>query len=774
MIEGREETASSDSTGQAQIFVCDASAEAGRLLSALRGRGYHVVDVPLGLLPNRIRYEVPQLVICDADAHEAHQRLEEVASESPQAITLMLVGQPDGALAKNPELSKMASERWVRPIDVDKTVEKIGKLIGVPTKKRSHRPKHSRGVRAPSLVAAARRPYRSDGRRSTPQPRLPSLEESLSPPSIDPRSPFGQRSEGLSLSPPTSTPLSSGGHQLSAATTDLLKQGRRRLDAYPERGPRPVRLQRAITDAGENIRSDFVAALAEPLDGFAQDDKNPLSQPTKGTETVGVASDPKAAAESRPTVAPGLSGPLRAPGLTLDPLLDNERTNPGGRPVSQPPSQPSLKMSQPQPPLDDLSDLLVPRSSPTDSLGRPAATISNMPDSLGAPGAVVRPQRDAPPPPHLASTNLAAGSGAAPGRTDSEAMINGASHPSDSQNPPAAKQSVLTLLGWAVATRKTGAVAVQDGSGVRRIVVADGDIATASSSLEAEGLPQFLVLRGDYDQEMLTTLGPVPSFGRHAGAALVARGLFSQEELWPVLRAHAEWVLNSALRSVGTAMFETKIPTRLREEPAVFGGAAGAEIFVESVRRTFSPEQSFVRLGAGERKLGVGPHLDLLRESALSADEQELVIKSVASPLAALLETNPGLLPIVLACTELGVLTAGGELGPPPADDRMERSREIDDEAFALRVRSRMSVVEDGDYFHVLGIPRSATRYEVERAWTELKAQYSEERLTPRTQHLREQLLLMRATFDQAHLVLIDDVRRYRYRQALEAEPQPA
>jgi hypothetical protein len=37
----------------------------------LRARGYPVVDVPLGLLLSRLRYQVPDLVLCDADAPDA-------------------------------------------------------------------------------------------------------------------------------------------------------------------------------------------------------------------------------------------------------------------------------------------------------------------------------------------------------------------------------------------------------------------------------------------------------------------------------------------------------------------------------------------------------------------------------------------------------------------------------------------------------------------------------------------------------------------------------
>ena len=62
----------------ALIFVSDASAEAERLISALRTRGYQVVDVPLGLLVNRVSVQRPALILCDADAPGAVESVERI------------------------------------------------------------------------------------------------------------------------------------------------------------------------------------------------------------------------------------------------------------------------------------------------------------------------------------------------------------------------------------------------------------------------------------------------------------------------------------------------------------------------------------------------------------------------------------------------------------------------------------------------------------------------------------------------------------------------
>jgi hypothetical protein len=57
--------------GPATIFVSDPSAEADRLSTALRGKGYNVIDVPLSLLVARVAVQMPALILLDVDAEGA-------------------------------------------------------------------------------------------------------------------------------------------------------------------------------------------------------------------------------------------------------------------------------------------------------------------------------------------------------------------------------------------------------------------------------------------------------------------------------------------------------------------------------------------------------------------------------------------------------------------------------------------------------------------------------------------------------------------------------
>ncbi len=714
--------------GDAQIFLCDATAEAGRLLNALQSKGYAIVDVPLGLLPNRTLYELPKVLICDADATETLRRLREMREAVGDVITIILVGHPDQASTRAPELEQWAHEILVRPIDIEAAVDLIASLVGSP-QRRSHRPLLSGIHRAPALVTAARKPYRSDGRRSSAySSRKPLLDASESqwptdsPPSQGPSPSDGPRmrldsagaSRSLSSNPPGSNRV-----QLSPETQSILDEGRRRLESYPQQAPRPIRLPMVAQSAGDVIRGDFLSALEEPLDDSELESLRPANQEITSGGTRDLPLPPlldiprlnQDEAQMRATTRPKrLEEPAEEEALStnklrredeqLDEFGEEDRTNPGGKPATQPPPEnipyevvQSDSSSPSRPgllPLDDLSDLLIP----TDD----AKAYSDSPYSISTPPQT---RRQAPPsqPTAIPLSAPALSAPSLPGAYPPDTRVFDEAEndplPNANQWVPA---PALAGIALAIRERLSGAVAQQEAGGIRRVVLTDGDISTVSSSLETESLAHFLHSRGDFSRQVLAGLGSMPGFGRHAGAALIARGLLQQEDLWPVLRAHAEWVLGKAILSTEATQMETTIPTRLAEEPAVFGGAAGTEIFLEAVRRVVSPEQAFVRLGAGKNILGLGRYQNLLGESAISSAEQQAVLDIAGQPLEPVFMRHPELLPLLYAFCQLGVLTSGGDSSIQQEPSVAERSHEIDDEAFVKRLMTRSALVDEGDY----------------------------------------------------------------------------
>ncbi len=114
--------------------MSDASAEAGRLMSALRGRGFNVVDVPLALLVGRVSVQSPALILCDVDAPDALtqvRRLRDVPGGS--RVDIVFFGEAGRTLDElRDEVFHEGSGFFVRPVDAFGLVRKVEALIGPP------------------------------------------------------------------------------------------------------------------------------------------------------------------------------------------------------------------------------------------------------------------------------------------------------------------------------------------------------------------------------------------------------------------------------------------------------------------------------------------------------------------------------------------------------------------------------------------------------------------------------------------------------------------
>jgi Domain of unknown function (DUF4388) len=329
----------------------------------------------------------------------------------------------------------------------------------------------------------------------------------------------------------------------------------------------------------------------------------------------------------------------------------------------------------------------------------------------------------------------------------------------------------------AIATRTTGVLAVESAEGTRRVVLREGDIVTSASQTEDESLLAFLSVRGELPRETVRRLaGKFPQFGRHAGAALVAHGYLRQDQLWPILRAHAEWVLGRALSTTrGTVSIEPEAAGRLRGEPGVFGGSTGAEVFVEVLRRIVSPDEALERLGAASQ-ITEGEGRSILSECALKTAEVELVAQAEGRTVQQLVESAPDtdIATVLYAASLLGVIEIVPSIGRAEASSEAPEPAivALDEEAIRERVRARMQLVDEADYFAVLGVPRTATGYEIRRAFLELRRAFEPARiLTPQVLDLADDVRKIVLVLEEAYDVLRDSARRERYRRAIDAVP---
>ncbi|HKO53697.1 MAG TPA: DUF4388 domain-containing protein [Polyangiaceae bacterium] len=806
--------------GGSLIFVSDASAEAERLTTALRGRGYPVIDVPLGLLVSRVSVQRPSLILCDADATAALETIQRVR-ETPggNRIDVLFLGEPGRTVEQNAAaLQQEASGVFVRPVDEFILLRKVEALIGAPSGRPELNLRSTAANRAPVLVAATRRPYRydagkTDSARDTPSspsssaPSSPSSSAPIHPappssPGTEPGPPSVRNSESAPDSQPHSSRLSTSSHllpprpaelpqsKLSPALESLLATAERRVLSVRNSSIPPSDRLSPEAELEAVLPADVLDALDEPLDFDDDDDEDDSSIGTHN----GADADPPPRSVTKTTGAGTATGGSNLAPEAAESLPHSTREKtaaPHDGSELPPPDGPESQSSRAtEPPVTPPRHTTRMRSeaeraaleepvfsrSPNSLAGTTAhGPITDMPPSMAAAHAEAQASLSTVPP------------AARPAVERALPDVSARPAPPELRREPP-KLDIPASLGAGdavrafarvVGARYTGALAFEDQTGIRRVLFRDGDFVTAASGADGESLVAFLTQRGDLPAEVAARIGrKLPQFGRHAGAALIAQGHLRQDDLWPVLRAHAEWLVGRiVLLSSGAVSVEADVPVRLQAEPAVFGGATGAEVLVEIVRRAVSPEQAVQRLGGPNTVLQKGDNPTLLGECAITDAEAEVVRSIIEEPLTETLRRagHKDFAAVLYVLVELSVLgRASGERRVPREthEKRAAKPDHLDHAALRARILSRRALSEEGDYFALLGVGRSATSYDIRRAYSSLKDEYDPSRiLTSETVDLREDVELILEVLAEAFEILEDDLRRERYRRALDASP---
>lgn len=811
------------------VFMSDASAEAERLMSALRSRGYNVVEVPLALLVGRVSVQKPALILCDVDAAPALEQVRRLR-EIPGAnqIDIVFFGQPNRTLDElRDEVFHESSGFFVRPVDAYGLIRKVEALIGPPSNPiprmtaPSSRPPPSLPRAGPdsNRPPASRPPATSVSQpppasAQTPQvasttppkapPRISSIPDSdpsSYPPAESSNPPIRPASIPAPPEPslPRPVPLGFGVEpeaqqsplgrhipqsEISAELESILARAEQRVGGAEGsiRAPASMRLS-PDAEVDAVLPVDVLSALDEPLDIDEEEEDESGGTGTGGGSSSGgsgrtglgtgggrtgvgtgvgsLAIPPPPGSEPRsaagPTAAPPRRDSVDAPVLEIRPATPSSE-----EPPKTPPAVPTRSPeppSWPPPPMSALSSRTSVEPKPTSARDQELHT------------AVLRPTPMPPAPtpngirlPPLAEPTPEPAPRAKPGTLEIPSALG--------------KGDSALALARAIRSRYSGALAFETDAGIRRIVLRDGDFVTAASGIASESLVAFLTERGTLSPDVQKALGhKLPPFGRHAGAALIAHGHLRQDELWPVLRAHAEWLVGRVLGMLsGAAGLEPEIPARLQAEPAVFGGATGAEVYVEIVRRVVPPDEALSRLGGPRARLVDGPNAALLGECALSPDESTLSARAKAATLGEVLGagTKADLPAVLYALVQLGVLEAlapSANASPRPAEHARPYDA-LDEQALRARILARKALVDEGDYFALLGVAKTATSYDVQRAYSELRREFEPSRiLTASSANLRGEVDLILEVLDEAYEILSDQLRRERYRRALEATP---
>lgn len=767
------QSAGTESRKTPVVFVTDASVEAERIGDLLRAVGYDVVDVPRSMLASRTEAQTPNVVLVDIDIEGI---LDDIAGvrrvPGSGSIDFVYFGTAMGIVKDADDaLAHHGSAFFLRPVDVSGLLRRLEALTGGPLRSVSVRPSTP-----PPSIPASRGLLSAMGYASLREP--PALQDSLppssKPPSSVPRSSTPSSSlasERVSASPSLPSPgVRSLGTPLPSAMSlsDLVEPSRaavsygsvsdelRQLLDEAERRAETLAIDAPLPTPEEEIEAvlpaDVLASLDEPLDGDDEDEFP--DAPRASNET----SPGREGALGRGATTGGIRHPTTGGSIRLEssvPTYERKGVTPDssrGAGVSASP----VRMTE-----------TVPPSKSAFASSRPA--LSEEPSSR--------------------SSYKPAGSKQPPSTATERAGVE-----FELEDPMADMSGGIVFdrgdarkfFAEAVARRATGALCFEHDRVVRRVLLRDGDLVTAASWGEQESLVHFLGVRGDLPRDEVERLAPkIFPYGRHAGAALVARGWLGQDQLWSVLRAHAEWIASIVVALPGgVGQFESTPPGRLLAEPGVFGASTGPSVFVDLVRRSVAPEEAVELLGYEGSRITEGPRHALLAECNLSTQETDLLARAtqaartVGGTLSDVLVRAPDseMACVVHALALLGVVEIIPALpsvhttqSRKPEDDE---SRALDEEAIRSRIRARMELVEDGDYFAILGIHRTATSYEVRRAYLELRRAFEPSRiLVPNLRELDVDVRKILLVLDEAYEILHDGPRRERYRRAIEARP---
>ncbi len=729
----------------ATVFLADPNPEAEAVALALRAAGHTVVDVQPSMLVARVAVQHPRVVLVDADSEGALEVVERMR-ELPEAddIHVLFIARPGGVIGSPEEaLAHEGSGLFVRPVDLSALVKKVQVLSGAAPGDGDP------AAPGPSVVSS------SQPKTSSAPPSLPpaSMRASFAPPPVEARSsapPSPRPAKSPSEPPltgagPTARKVMGLAPPVSPELQQLLAEAEQRVHVQAEHEsivPSPEDEIEAVLPA------DLLAALDEPLDED-DDDDDPVVPPRSAASPAAMMG------RERTSVRGGGRAARTTTGGGGSTTGNTPRPGGGARTSETPPAPHTHGGTHSGPTGEGISTTggSDPRERSDPAFPAAAAEVgaTSVP-SLGGPTTGQQPRRSLAP------------------AASSDAPLPAALGAGDA----------MRAIARAIAARTTGSLCVTAGEAERRVVLREGDVVTTSSTADDESLLAFLGVRGDLPRETVRRLGSkFPPFGRHAGAALVARGYVRQDQMWPTLRAHAEWLFARALQTPnGRMLIEAQPPGRLGGEPSVFGGSTGASVFVEVVRRIVPPAEAVERLGGLGGRVAEGPELRLLGECGLDAPEAEQVQGVVGRLVRDVLDAAPegDLVTVIFALSQLGVVEvvrAAGVAGGAVGDDQSAPDvSALDAEAVRERVRARLQLVDDGDYFALLGVPRDATGYEVRRAFLELRRAFDPARvLTPEVEDLGDDVRKIAAVLEEAYDILKDAARRERYRRAIEAAP---
>jgi hypothetical protein len=324
------------------------------------------------------------------------------------------------------------------------------------------------------------------------------------------------------------------------------------------------------------------------------------------------------------------------------------------------------------------------------------------------------------------------------------------------------------LLGRAFQEVWTGQLVVR-GRGVEKAIhLESGRPVYATSTAPEDRLGEMLLRQGRIDANQRGRVARVAAeSGRRTGAVLVDMALLKPGELLATLRTQHESVVLSLIPwQEGSYAFHPDAPLDARKVRLLRHPAA---LVHEALRRGYPPATIQRRLGPAGTvlALGRGPETgDLLAELTLDPAERQVLpwfdgIRTLAEVARASGQTEEVVSAVAFVLSCFGVMapaSAARGLGRRSFDQRVDRAR----------ILARFALVQDADYFQILGLDREAGTAEVVRAHRQLAQELGAASLAPEvTMSLAREIEVVQEVLAEALRVLSDESLRRSYRQHL-------
>ena len=301
----------------------------------------------------------------------------------------------------------------------------------------------------------------------------------------------------------------------------------------------------------------------------------------------------------------------------------------------------------------------------------------------------------------------------------------------------------------------------------------------ASSTLDRDRMGDLLFREGKISRAQHRSCNEeLEGSGRRMGELLVQMGFLKPRELLPAVRRHIEDIFYSAF---GWERGDYEV---LDGEPSgerIRLSRHPAALVVEGVRRKYSLARLIPRLGDTNAILAptdpklidsVASLADLTTEEelALAKFDGSIGLEQIAKTLELdrLTVTQLGFTLVALGAAEIVFSTSEDETGTESG----RSSALVGETDIAIdrqRVLAKLALVEDADYFMLLGVRRDASRFEILRAYEAARRDYASESFPePVRNELASELETINELIEEAFMILGNDSMRSSYLQNIQ------